>query len=198
MAAHGNRPAEASSTREAVTVALAHADGREALDALLPVLYEELRAMARRHLARERHRGVLSTTALLHEVYIKLVDSARVPVANRAYFFGAAARAMRQVLVDAARRRGRLKRGAGAPELELDETQLAVDGCAAEVLDLDGALSELAQLYPRQARVVECLFFGGLSVEESAQGLDLSPRTVKRDWAMARAWLFRRLGDRER
>lgn len=186
---------DGSSSRDAVTIVLR--DGREAVDALLPLLYDELRAMARRRLARERHRGVLSTTALLHEVYIKLVDETRVPIASRAYFFGAAARAMRQVLVDAARRRGRLKRGAGEVELELDEAQLSVDGCAAEVLDLDEALSDLAQLYPRQAQVVECLFFGGLSVEETAQGLDLSTRTVKRDWALARAWLFRRLGARE-
>lgn len=188
-------PLEGGSNRDAVTTVLARDDGREAVDALLPVLYDELRAMARRQLARERHRGVLSTTALLHEVYIKLVDETRVSMASRAYFFGAAARAMRQVLVDAARRRRRLKRGAGEPDLELDETQLAVDGCAAEVLDLDDALSELAKLYPRQAQVVECLFFGGLSAEETAQGLDLSTRTVKRDWALARAWLFRRLGD---
>jgi len=149
--------------------------------------------MARRRLARERHRGTLSTTALLHEVYLKLVDETRVPMKSRAYFFGAAARAMRQVLVDAARRRRRLKRGAGEVPVELEESHLAVDGCAAEVLDLDDALRELVRVYPRQAQVVECLFFGGLSVEETAQGLDLSPRTVKRDWALARAWLFRRL-----
>jgi RNA polymerase sigma factor (TIGR02999 family) len=167
--------------------------GREALDALLPVIYEELRAMARRRLSRERHRGTLSTTALVHEAYLKLVDEERVPVKSRAYFFGAAARAMRQVLVDGARRRGRLKRGAGEVPAELEEAHLAVDGCAAEVLDLDGALTQLAGRYPRQAQVVECLFFGGLGVEEAAQGLDLSPRTVKRDWALARAWLFRRL-----
>jgi RNA polymerase sigma factor (TIGR02999 family) len=186
--------------RDAVTAVLGAPDrtGRDALDALLPHLYDELRAMARRKLAGERHRGTLSTTALLHEVYLKLVDETQVPVRNRAYFFGAAARAMRQVLVDAARHRGRIKRGGNLEPLALEDALLAADGVAVEVLDLDGALDDLTQRFPRQSQVVECLFFGGLSVEETALGLDLSPRTVKRDWALARAWLYRRLKGRSR
>jgi RNA polymerase sigma factor (TIGR02999 family) len=166
------------------------------MDALLPHIYDELRALARRNLAGERRRGMLSTTALLHEVYLKLVDETLVPVKSRAYFFGAAARAMRRVLVDAARHRSRVKRGGGREPLALEDAPLAVDGVAVEVLDLDGALGELSRRHQRQAAVVECLFFGGLSVEETAQGLDLSPRTVKRDWALARAWLYRRLKQR--
>jgi RNA polymerase sigma factor (TIGR02999 family) len=166
------------------------------MDALLPHIYDELRAMAHRKLAGERRRLTLSTTGLLHEVYLKLVDETRVPLKSRAYFFGAAARAMRQVLVDAARRRGRDKRGGGQEHLTLEDASLAADGVAVEVLDLDGALGDLARRLPRQAKVVECLFFGGLSVEETAQALDLSQRTVKRDWALARAWLYRRLKSR--
>ena len=163
------------------------------VDDLLPLVYDELREMAHRQLARERHRTALSTTGLVHEAYMKLVDQAAVPAGSRSYFFGAAARAMRQVLIDAARRRKRLKRNAGREPLDLDDVDVAVNDFAAELLDLDDALVRLAQLYPRQARVVECRFFGGLSVEETAEALDLGPRSVKRDWALARAWLFREL-----
>jgi RNA polymerase sigma factor (TIGR02999 family) len=163
------------------------------IDELLPLVYDELRAMAHRQLAREKHHNTVSTTGLVHEVYLRLIDQAQVPEGNRPYFFGAAARAMRQILVDAARRRGRVKRGAGQEAIDLDEIQLAADGFAAELVDLDEALERLAALYPRQASVVECRFFGGLSVEETAQALDLAPRTVKRDWSLARAWLYREL-----
>jgi RNA polymerase sigma factor (TIGR02999 family) len=114
-------------------------------------------------------------------------------VKSRAYFCAAAARAMRQVLVDAARRRGRLKRGAGERPLDLDDFQVSVDDFAAELREVDEALDELALRFPRQARVVECRFFGGLSVEETAEALDLAPRTVKRDWSLARAWLYREM-----
>jgi RNA polymerase sigma-70 factor, ECF subfamily len=167
--------------------------GGSAVDALVPLVYDELRAMARRQLAGERRHITLDTTGLVHEAYLRLVDDGRVPDQSRAYFFGAAAQAMRRVLVDAARGRKRLKRGGGLEALDLEGVQLLADGFAAELLDLEDALVKLSDLYPRQARVVECRFFGGLSVEETAAALDLAPRTVKRDWALARAWLFRAL-----
>jgi RNA polymerase sigma-70 factor (ECF subfamily) len=186
--------------RDTVTAVLTSPDlaSRDVVNELLPLVYDELRAMARRQLARERHHLTLDTTGLVHEAYLRLVDQVRVPAGNRAYFFGAAARAMHQILVDAARRRSRLKRGAGREPIPAHEIELAVDGFAAELLDIDAALGRLVTLYPRQARVVECRFFGGLSVEETAAALDLAPRTVKRDWALARAWLFRWLRRGER
>ena len=171
----------------------ARREGRDVLEDLVPLVYDELRQMARRHLARERRQRTLNTTGLVHEAYLKLVDQSRAPVRSRGYFFAAAARAMRQVLVDAARRRGRFKRGGGEEALNLEDFQVAVDDFAAELRDVDEALDALAVEFPRQARVVECRFFGGLSVEETAEALDLAPRTVKRDWALARAWLYRKL-----
>lgn len=159
------------------------------LDALLPLVYDELRGLAHRQLAGERAGHTLRTTALVHEAYVRLVDDTRVTRKGRAYFFGAAAQAMRQVLVDHARRHAARKRGGGARPVSLDAATLAVDEIADELLDLDRALVELAGRNPRHARVVECRFFGGLSVEETADALDVSPRTVKYDWALARAWL---------
>jgi RNA polymerase sigma-70 factor, ECF subfamily len=186
---------EGASARDAVTAVLSAAgrDGRAVFDDLLPLVYDELRRMAHRHLAREYRQRSLNTTGLVHEAYLKLVDQAQVPVRSRAYFFAAAARAMRQVLVDAARSRGRLKRGEGEPPLDIADFQVAVDDFAAEMRDLDEALVRLAVLFPRQARVVECRFFGGLSVEETGEALELATRTVKRDWSLARAWLHREL-----
>lgn len=180
-------------SREAVTTALAPPGMKpsEASSELLLLVYDELRAMAHRQLARERRGVTLDTTGLVHEAYLRLVDEGRVPDRNRAYFFGAAAQAMRRVLVDAARRRGRLKRSRSDETLDLDTPRVRVDTFAAELLDLELALDRLSRLYPRQAQVVECRFFGGLSVEETAAALDLSPRTVKRDWTLARAWLYR-------
>ncbi|MEE4330197.1 MAG: ECF-type sigma factor [Wenzhouxiangella sp.] len=168
------------------------ADDREALDQIVPLVYDELRQMARRQLAGHK-RYTLDTTALVDEAYLRMVDRDSIPLGSRAYFFGAAARAMRQVLVDAARRRNRDKRGAGQPATELQEEWVAADGLAAEVLELNEGLERLAEHYPRQASVVECRFFGGLSVEETAQALNLSERTVVRDWTLARAWLYRAL-----
>ena len=186
---------DSSAVKHAVTAVLSGAghDGQEVFDDLVPLVYGELRQMARRQLARERRQRTLSTTGLVHEAYLKLVDETKAPVRSRAYFFAAAARAMRQVLVDAARRRNRKKRGSGEAPLELEAFDIAVDGLAADLRDLDEALDRLAALFPRQARVVECRFFGGLSVEETAEALELATRTVKRDWSLARAWLFREL-----
>ncbi|HLU37246.1 MAG TPA: sigma-70 family RNA polymerase sigma factor [Thermomicrobiales bacterium] len=165
-------------------------DDPGALDRVLPVVYEELREMAHRKLVRERDAHTLNTTDLVHESYLKLVDDARVTERGKAYFFAAASRAMRQVLVDYARRRNAMKRGSGRKPLSLDEREIAVDMLAGELIDLDDALERLAEVNPRQVQVVECRFFGGLSVEETAQALGVSTRTVKYDWAFARAWLF--------
>ena len=160
------------------------------LEQLVPLIYDELREMAHRQLAGEGPHYTLQTTALVHEAYLKLVDDTRVLRRGRGYFFGAAARAMRQVLVDRARMRQAQKRGGGQEILSLtDNVGGGVDEFAAELVDLDAALQRLAELNPRCVRVVECRFFAGLSVEETAEALDISPRTVKYDWALARAWL---------
>lgn len=161
-----------------------------ALEQLVPHIYDELRRMAHRQLAREPRNPTLQTTELVHEAYLRLVDDDRVTRRGRAYFFAAAARAMRQVLIGAARRRNASKRGDGLPPLTLEEHHVAVDAYATDLLDLDEALTELESLNPRQVRVVECRFFGGLSVEETASALDVSARTIKSDWALARAWLY--------
>ena len=178
-------------TREAVTSLLVSAEaGDEVWERLVPLVYEELRALARLQLAGEAP-ATLSTTALVHEAFLRLVDSDRVITRGRAYFFGAAARAMRQILVDHARQRQSLRRAGIAVTLR---SELAsIDAFAADVLDLDSVLEQLARLYPRQARVVECRFFAGLSIDETADVLGVSPRTVKGDWALARAWLHREL-----
>ena len=160
------------------------------LDELVPLIFDELRAMARRQLSREHQRYTLQTTELVHEAYLRLVGDAGVTRRGRAYFYGAAARAMRQVLVDAARRRNTAKRGSGTMALSFDERAGEVDAYAHELLDLDDALRELERRNPRYARVVECRFFGGMSVDDTAEALGVSPRTVKSDWALARAWLY--------
>lgn len=171
-------------------------DGQPAFDEVFPLVYQELHQMARRQLAGGWRQATLDTTGLVHEAYIKLVDDTAVSRHGRAYFFAAAATAMRQVLVDAARRRSRLKRGGGRADVTLDEGLIGVDGFAAELLALDEALIRLAAHYPRQARVVECRFFGGLSIEETSLALEMSDRSVVRDWTMARAWLYRELEER--
>ena len=160
------------------------------LDELVPAIFEELRGMARRQLSRQHERYTLQTTELVHEAYLRLAGDARVTQRGRAYFYAAAARAMRQVLVDAARKRNALKRGAGVAALSLDEQTGTVDAYAHQLLDLDVAIQELERRNARSARVVECRFFGGMSVEDTAEALGISPRTVKSDWALARAWLY--------
>jgi len=170
--------------------------GSDSWERLVPIVYEELRAIARRQLARERTVGSLQTTALVHEAYLRLVDDARVTAKGKAYFFAAASRAMRQVLVDQARRRGAQKRGGDQAVVSLSDALAGADPLgdfAADLVELDAALEELAMLNPRHARVVECRFFAGMSVEETAQALEVSERTVKYDWTLARAWLYRRL-----
>ena len=163
----------------------------DARDRLVRAVYDELRGLARAHLRREQG-ATLVTTELVHEAYEKLLGP-RSSYGGRGHFFGAAARAMRQILVDHARRRGRAKRGGGARAAALDEVgEIAAPAAGGEVdiLDLDAALTRLAALDARQAAVVECRYFGGLSVEETAEALGLSTATVKRTWRTARAWLF--------
>jgi RNA polymerase sigma-70 factor, ECF subfamily len=162
----------------------------DSVDGLVALVYDELKAMAHRQLAREQGGHTLQTTALVHEAYLKLVDSSKVGQNGRGYFFAAASRAMRQVLVEHARLRNAMKRGGGGEPVSLDDAHLAVDAFAIELLDLDAALERLAEVHPRHARVVECVYFGGLGMDETAEALGVSPRTVKYDWALARAWLY--------
>lgn len=158
-------------------------------DVAVSLVYEELRQLAHRYRMREGAGSTLHTTELVHEAWLRLGDDTRVAARGRAYFFGAAAQAMRRVLVDAARRRSSAKRGGEFARVTLGAEQVAVDGYASDLLDLDRALSLLDREHPRLARVVELRFFGGLTVEETASALEVSPRTVKGDWALARAWL---------
>jgi RNA polymerase sigma-70 factor, ECF subfamily len=169
------------------------ADDGSVVDQLVPLVYDELRAMAHRQLSRERGDHTLQTTALVHEAYLKLAGGSSTG-RGRAYFFAAAARAMRQVLVDRARRRNAVRRGSGAEQVTLGEQDAVVDAYAVELLELDDALMRLAQHSPRQVRVVEYRFFAGMSVAEAAEALGVSARTVESDWAMARAWLYQVLG----
>lgn len=182
----------------AITALLADgdADHHELMDRLVPLVYDQLRRMAHRELEREAGPRTLDTTGLVHEAYLKLVAGSTLPLRNRRYFFGAAARAMRQILVDAARRRNRLKRGDGERPLPLDESKVEIDAYAEELLLLDDALTRLAAQHPRPARVVECRFFAGLEVEETAEALAVSPATVMRDWRRGKAWLYRELASR--
>jgi RNA polymerase sigma factor (TIGR02999 family) len=173
---------------------------RAALDELVPIVYDELRGIASRQLAGERAGHTLQTTALVHEAFLKLVGLDRIDWQGRAHFFAVAARLMRQILVDYAERRGAQKRGGGLVRVPLDEGTLTVaPGGASEgaqldsLVSLDAALRRLETTDARQGRVVECRFFAGMSVEETAEALEVSPGTVKRDWRLARAWLNREL-----
>jgi RNA polymerase sigma factor (TIGR02999 family) len=174
-----------------------HDGNRAALDRVLPLVYDELRSLAARHLAVERPGHTLQTTALVHEAYLRLVDQRQATWKNRAYFFGAVATIMRRILVDHARRRGRDKRGGDVPILPLDlvcEPAAGPDaGPGLDVEGLDLALDKLARLDPRQARVVELRYFSGMTIEEIAEVMGISSGTVKRDWTVARAWLFAEL-----
>jgi len=169
---------------------------REALERLMPLVYRELHFLASRYLSRERSSHTLQPTALVNEAYLKLAGQRAVDWQNRAHFFGIAAQLMRRILVDHARRDGRAKRGGDSPRLSLDEAGGAVPGSRDDSLDafeLDRALSRLEALDAQQGRIVELRFFGGLTIQETAAVMQLSPATVKRDWAVARAWLYREL-----
>lgn len=180
-----------------VTVLLRRASGgdRDALDELMPLVYDELRRVARSHLRGERPGHTLHTTALVHEAYLRLVGQKEARYRDRSHFLSVASMCMRRILVNHARDRRRLKRGGDAVKLALDDaTSLAVDERVDEILAVDDALTELAGIDARACRVVECRYFAGLSVDETAAALEVSDRTVRRDWLMAKAWLKRRMG----
>ena len=175
---------------------LAWRDGDEsARSRLTEVVYDELRRVAQRHMRRERPDHSLTPTALVHEAYLKLIDQRRVEWQNRAQFFAIAARVMRRVLVDHARARATAKRAAGL-SIALDDVDVSTEPLDVDILAIDTALDELAAVDDRQRQLVELRFFAGLTVEETATALGVAPITVKRDWALARAWLFRALQGR--
>jgi RNA polymerase sigma factor (TIGR02999 family) len=170
---------------------------REVVDKLIPVVYDELRRQAARYLRRERPGHTLQTTALIHEAYIRLIDQKNVRWQNRAHFYAISAQLMRRILVDHARSRQAAKRGGNDIKLPLEEAMVASDEREVDVVALDEALERLAVIDPQQSRVVELKFFSGLSVEETAEVLGVSPRTVKRDWNVAKAWLRREISEGE-
>jgi len=160
-----------------------------ALDQLVPLVYPELRRLAKRHMGRENPDHTLQTSALINEAYLKLVDQQDVEWQNRAHFFAVAAQVMRHILVDHARTRNYAKRGGGAPKLPLDEAAVLTEQRAGELIALDDALKDLAALDERKSQLIELRFFGGLSMEETAEVMNISPSTVQREWRAAKAWL---------
>jgi RNA polymerase sigma-70 factor (ECF subfamily) len=164
-----------------------------ALDKLVPAVHDELRRMARNYMRRERQGHTLQATALVNEAYLRLVDIAEMSWQDRAHFFAVSAQMMRRILVNAAHARHTEKRGGAVPRVNLDDVPMMSDGKAGELVALDDALNALAKFDPRQAEVIELRFFGGLSVEETAEVLKISPRSVKRDWKLAKAWMMREL-----
>mgnify|MGYP006291139115 CR=1 FL=1 len=164
-------------------------------DQLLPLVYDDLRRIAQRQLQRERAGHTLSPTALVHESYLNLVDRTQCSWNDRAHFFAVAARAMRHVLIDYARKRNAQKRGGNRHRVTLDDRMVAVDDQAADLLALNDALDELADRDPRMVHVVECRFFGGMTLEETAEAVDVSVRTIQRDWTRAKAYLHQMLSE---
>jgi RNA polymerase sigma factor (TIGR02999 family) len=175
-------------------VSWSHGD-QAALERLMPLVYGELRRLASAYLRHERSNHTLQSTALVHEAFMRLVGQNSVEWRNRAHFFAIAAQMMRRILVDYARAQGREKRGSGAVKLELDAAlaEGLDSGLDVDILALNGALDELSRLDSRQGRVVELRFFAGLSIEETAEVMNLSPASIKREWNTARAWLFREM-----
>lgn len=166
---------------------------KEALNQLMPLVHDELRRMADRYMRNERKGHTLQTSALVNEAYLRLIDHENIPWQNRAHFFGVAAQAMRRILVDHARSRSYLKRGGAAQRVSFDEAATLAEDRAAELVALDDALQELAKFDPRKCLVVELRYFGGLSMEETAEAAGVSVPTVTRDWNTAKAWLLREL-----
>jgi len=165
---------------------------REALDKLLPVVYNELRRLAHSYLNRERDGITLQTTALVHEAYMKLIDQHSVDFSNRSQFFALSAQAMRRILIDNARQHSAEKRGNGL-KVSLEDAQEPSIEVDRQLIELDAALSELEKFDPTQAKVVEMRYFGGMTIEETAEVMQISPAAVKREWTMARAWLYDRV-----
>jgi RNA polymerase sigma factor (TIGR02999 family) len=168
---------------------------RAALDELMPLVYDDLRRLARRYMRREGTGHTLQTTGLVNEAYQRLVDQKHVRWQDRAHFFGIAAQLMRRILVDHARTRKRVKRGGGAIKVSLNEADAIAQETPTDLLALDEALTQLAELDGRKSQVVELRFFGGLSINETAEVLQVSPGTVMRDWTLAKAWLYRALSN---
>lgn len=182
------------STHEATRLLKAWSGGDEAaLRQLMPLVYEELRQVARRHIAAERRDHTLPSSALVHEVYLRLLNVREISWQNRAHFLAICARLMRQILIDFARAKGYQKRGGHAVLVPCDETIMVSFSPPADIVALDDALNELANFDQRKSKVVELRFFGGLSVQETAEVLNVSPETVMRDWKLAKVWLLREL-----
>jgi RNA polymerase sigma factor (TIGR02999 family) len=180
-------------TKDITALLRAWSDGdRRALDGLTPIVYEELRRLAHHYMAGERRGHTLQTTALVNEAYVRLVGYNRMRWQDRAHFLAVSAQLMRRILVDHARRHN-VKRGAGVQHLDLDDAVLVARDRTADLVALDDAMTALARLDPRKGQIVEMRFFGGLSVEETAEALDVSPATVRRDWRIAKLWLYRQL-----
>ncbi len=183
-----------SGPQQITQLLLAWGNGDErALEELMPLVYDELRKVAARHLRRLRPGHTLQTTALVNEAYLRLIDASQVRWQNRAHFFAVSAQLMRRILVDFARQRQNLKRGGGAQQVSLDEALLIAPERGGDLIALDEALNRLAALNARQAQVVELRYFGGLTEEEMAEAMNVSLRTVQRDWNLARLWLYREL-----
>lgn len=179
---------------EITALLLAWSQGQSsALDQLIPLVHDELHRIARRYMRRERPGQTMQTTALVNEAYLRLIDASRVHWQNRAHFFAIAAQLMRRILVDFARRRHNLKGGGAAREVSFDEALVVSREAGAEMIAVDDALNTLASLDARQSQVVELRFFGGLSIDETAEVLKVSEGTVRRDWSLAKAWLYREL-----
>jgi RNA polymerase sigma factor (TIGR02999 family) len=182
-----------SKTTVAQLVESARRGDEQALSALMPLVYDELRRLAASYMRRERPGQTLQATALVHDAYIRLMQDSKLSWQNRSHFFGIAARSMRQILVERARARHAVKRGGSRVRVTLDASLLATEASAIDLEALDEALTRLEALDAELARVVEVRFFGGLSIEEAAETLDVSPATVKRRWSVAKAWLAREL-----
>jgi len=188
-----------SSPQEITELLVAWGNGDEAaLDKLTPLVYQELRRLARGYLKRERPNHTLQTTALVHEAYLRLIDWKNVKWQNRAHFFGISAKLMRHILVDFARSRQYAKRGGKQHHLSLEEASIITPGRPVDIVALNDALTGLAALDSRQSRVVELRFFGGLRIGENAEVLKVSEGTVRRDWSLAQAWLHRELSSGDR
>jgi RNA polymerase sigma-70 factor, ECF subfamily len=169
------------------------AGDEKAPEQLMPLVYQELRGLARRYLQRERGDHTLQPTALVHEAYLRMVDQSRVQWQNRAQFFGIAAQLMRRILVDHARAHVAAKRGGQVERISLEDAQISPEERAAELVELDAALTELAAVDMRKSRIVELRFFGGLSIDETAEAMGVNSATVRRDWTVAKTWLHHRI-----
>jgi RNA polymerase sigma-70 factor (ECF subfamily) len=190
---------DSTPSRNVTQLLRAWGDGDEsALEHLTPLVYKELHGLARRHMSRENEGHTLQATALIHEVYLRLVEFQSVRWQDRAHFYAVCSRLMRRILVDFARSRASLKRGGNEHKLTLEEGLIVSADVPAQFLDLEEALIKLAQEDPRKSTVVELRFFGGLKVKEIAEVLKVSPDTVMRDWSMARAWLLREMDEGQR